>query len=197
MTAMSRGPIIRQVLGGLVQAAAVLMAVLLFIDWCRMWRAIRWMSFVEGVGYFVLLLGLLYGGFLALQTMFVRGGQIREMPESDYVVAPIVGLLAAMWGEMTFLFLAAMSVPAMIAAWCASQSVPLPLIWSRGSQNDFLDGIFVFLACWITGFVALVIGRWIKEWVLVIIQIAQDVHAIRSKSAPESWIMDGGWLVCC
>jgi hypothetical protein len=179
LEAMNRGPVLRQALGFLVQGAACLMALLFFIDWCRSWGVLRHMGFVEGVGFLLVLLGLFLGGFFALQTMFVRGRQIRGLPESDYVVAPIAGMLAAMAGEMAFVFLAFMSVPVMLAVWCDSRYFPLPLLWDARGENVFLDGLSLFLSCWVTGFLALVAGRWIKEWVLVVLQIASDVRSIR------------------
>ncbi len=182
LTAMNRGPVLRNTLGFLVQLGAVLVGIRLFIDWCGTWPEIKHMSFVEGLGFALFLLGFLYGGFLALETMFVRGGQIRELPESDYVVSPIVGLLVAMLGEMTFVLFAVMSVPAMISVWCdtAAASV-LPVLWQWRSGNDFLNGISIFLSCWLTGLFSLVVTRWLKEWTLAVIQIAQDVHVIRGK----------------
>lgn len=182
LTAMSQGPVLRKTLSFLVQIGAVLLAIRLFIDWCRMWPAIKNAPFVEGLGFALFLLGLIYAGFLALQTMFIRGGAIRELPESDYVVSPIVGLLVAMLGEMAFVFFAVMSVPAMVGVWCNSMAVPnLPVLWQMQSDNTFINGLSLFLSCWLTGFFSLVATRWLKEWTLAVIQIAQDVHAIRGK----------------
>jgi hypothetical protein len=181
LEALNRGPVLRKGLGFLVQLAAVLLALFAFSDWCRMWPVLRHQSFVEGLGYALMLLGLLYGGFLALQTMFVRGGQIRELPESEFVAAPIAGMLAALWGEMLFLFLAIVSAPVMVGVWCESRGVSIPLFWRGNSDNRFLDGLFLFLSCWITGFAALVAGRLIKEWLSAVIGIAQDVRAIRGR----------------
>jgi hypothetical protein len=182
LTAMNRGPVLRQTLSFLVQLGAVLIGLRLFVDWCRMWPVIKNTSFVEGLGFALFLLGLLYGGFLALETMFIRGGAIRELPESDYVVSPIVGLLAAMFGEMAFVFLGIISVPAMVGVWCGTMAIPsLPLLWQWQGDNTFLNGISMFLSCWLTGLFALVVTRWLKESTLAVIQIAQDVHVIRGK----------------
>ena len=184
LSAMNRGPVLRKTLGFLVQLGAILMGIRLFIDWCRMWPVITNMSFVEGLGFALFVLGLLYGGFLALQAMFIRGGAICELPESEYVVSPIVGLLAAMLGEMAFVFFGVMSVPAMIGVWCDTMVVrSLPVLWQWRSDNAFLNGLSLFLSCWLTGLFALVAARWLKEWTLAVIQIAQDVHAIRGKPA--------------
>ncbi len=182
LAALNQGPTLRKVLGFLVQLGAVVLAFRFFVGWCRMWPIIKHASFLEGLGFVVFLLGLLYGGFLALQTMFVRGGNIRELPESDYVVSPIVGLLAAMLGEMAFFFFAVMSLPAMVGVWCGSRGgAGLPVLWQSYSGNAFVNGISLFLSCWLTGLFSLVVTRWIKEWTLAVVQIAQDVHAIRGK----------------
>jgi hypothetical protein len=180
--AMNQGATLRKTLSILVQLGAVLIGLRLFVGWCRMWPAIKGMQFVEGLGFALFLLGLLYGGFLALEAMFLRGGTIRELPESDYAVSPIVGLLAAMVGEMAFVFLGVMSVPAMVGVWCGTMAIPpLPLLWQWQGDNTFLNGISMFLSCWLTGLFALVVTRWLKEWTLAVIQIAQDVHVIRGK----------------
>lgn len=183
LAAMNRGPVLRKTLSFLIQLGAVLIAIRLFIDWCRMWPGIKNMSFVEGLGFALFLLGLLYGGFLALETMFIRGGNVRELPESDYVVSPIVGLLVAMLGEMAFVFLGIMSVPAMVGVWCGTMAMPaLPLLWQWQSDNTFLNGVSTFLSYWLTGLFSLVAARWLKEWTLAVIQIAQDVRTIRDKA---------------
>jgi hypothetical protein len=182
LSAMNRGPVLRKTLSFLVQLGAVLIGIRLFIDWCRMWPVIKHSSFVDGLGFALVLLGMLAGGVLALQTMFIRGGNIRELPESEYVVSPIVGLLVAMFGEMAFVFLGVMSVPVMVGTWCGTMAIPaLPLLWQMQGDNTFLNGISIFLSCWLTGLFALVVARWLKEWTLAVIQIAQDVHVIRGK----------------
>ena len=182
LDSFNKGPTLRCAISFLVQIASVLLALSLLIDWVRMWKAIQHMTFVEGLGYAIWLLTFLAAGFLALKVMFSRGGSIREMPESEYVVTPVVGLLMAMLGEMAFVFLGVISVAAMIARWCGTEGTELPLYWLTRGNNAFVDGLFLFVACWLNGFFALVVGRWLREMTLVVVQIAQDVRAIRGKA---------------
>jgi hypothetical protein len=70
----------------------------------------------------------------------------------------------------------------MVSVWCESRGMRLPLLWTPdGGDNRFLDGLSIFLACWVTGLAVLVVGRWVKEWLQIVVQIAQDVRVLRDK----------------
>lgn len=173
---------LRSAIGYLIMGLAAVLAVWFFLNWCRMVPDIKEMSFVEGVGFLMLLLGRLLGVLLALAIMFYRGWLIRSLSASGFIFGPILGTLAAMWGEMAFAFLAVMSLPAMVSVWCESRGMRLPLLWTPdGGDNRFLDGLSIFLACWVTGLAVLVVGRWVKEWLQIVVQIAQDVRVLRDK----------------
>lgn len=172
LEAMSNGSLIRNVISMFVRILAVVIGVAALVVWIRVWGYIGNFGFWGGVGLFIWQLVFPVAAFVSLKVVYLRGMDIRDMPDSRFTVAPIVADLIAMKGEAAFAFLAIMSVPAMFMAWFAGSAMR-ELCPMAGS--GFFAGPAVFVAFWVIGFVFMLVTRAIQEWTRAIFSIAKDV----------------------
>lgn len=175
LEAMSNGSLIRNVISMFVRIMAVVIGVAAFVVWIRCWGDIGNNGFWGGVGMFIWQLVFPVAAFVSLKVVYLRGMDIRDMPDSRFTVAPIVANLIAMKGEAAFAFLAIMSVPAMFVAWFIGSPLVgvCPMIGS-----GFWAGPATFVAFWVIGFVFMLVTRAIQEWTLAIFSIASDVSML-------------------
>jgi len=177
--ALSSGEIVRKVIGRFLQAYAVVLGLLFLISWIRLFGILGHVNFLQGLGLLIWQVTVPYAVFLCLKTVFLRGDEIMRLPDSAFVIAPIVAALILLHGEVALIFLAVMSVPAMLLTWfysgMAAQFYPIP------AEQAFLGGIMVFVLFWVMGFLVYVLARWIQEWTLAIFSIAQNVDLIQKR----------------
>lgn len=103
--------------------------------------------------------------------------KIRKFPDSEFTVSPIIATLITTSGEIVFIALAVMSLPAMLLTWMAGDLAFM--ILPIGFGDSFLAGVSLFLSFWITGFLSYLLARWIREWTMAIFSIAQNVDLIQ------------------
>ena len=169
----------------------MLLWVVLFIFWILSWRFINHFNFFGGLGYLIWQLVFLYASVIVTKSFFLRMAAIVDQPESDYIITPIIAHVMIAIGEMVFIFLALMSVPAMLAVWFGGRSLfhggsllgyMLSSFSLVGGSNVFLAGIIVFVMFWIIGFLTLISFRLITEIALALVSIAKDASIIRTKT---------------
>jgi hypothetical protein len=185
---------IQKAISIILRIFAVLFGVMLLIVWIVSWRFINEFQFFGGLGYLIWQLAFLYAGILTTKILYQRYTEIVDLPESEYIITPIIALIMVTFGEVFFIFLAIMSVPAMLAIWLAGASLTygsgsigmflsvLPFI-SPG--NIFLAGIYVLILCWVIGFLTLIFARLITETTLALVSIAKDASIIRTQFADK------------
>lgn len=177
------GKVILTTLSIAYRVIAVLTGLVLALFWLRAWSFIEGTNIFGGLGFIVWQIAFIYAAFLAIKTLYLRAREIRDYPASDYVVVPVIAMLTKTNGEMIFIFLGAMSVPAMLLTWLGG-SVVTHLAGFLDVGNIFFAGIFAFILSWVVGFLALVITQLIAEWTLAIFSIANDVNVLRRNSLP-------------
>lgn len=175
LEAMSNGSLIRNVISMFIRILAIVIGFAALVVWIRCWGFIGMAGFWGGVAVFLWQLVFPVAAFVSLKVVYLRGVDIRDMPDSRFTVAPIVANLIAMKGEAAFAFLAIMSVPAMFLAWFAVSPLGqiCPMIGS-----GFWAGPATFVAFWVWGFVFMLVTRAIQEWTLAIFSIASDVSVL-------------------
>jgi len=180
LESLSRGAIVRNVIGRFVQCCSVVLGLVLLVFWGTSFATLRYISFLAGLGVLIWQVFFVYASYLCLKTIFLRGKQICNIPDSAFTIAPIVATFMTLVGETTFIFLAVMSLPAMLMAWLAGSVArgftPLPI------GGGFLAGPVAFILFWIIGFLSYVVARWLQEWTLAIFSIAQNVDLMRRRS---------------
>jgi hypothetical protein len=174
---LNQGAIIRNVIGLFVQCCAILLGLAAFGLWIGSLELFEYVNFFGGIALLLWLLFFLYAAFLCVKVLFIRGKEIRQLPDSEFTVSPIIATLITTFGEMLFIALAVMSVPAMLVIWMARDIAYILIPLAPG--DSFFAGVAVFLSCWISGFLLYLFARWIREWTLAIFSIARNVDLIQ------------------
>ena len=183
MSALARGEIIRKTVSILMQVTVVLLGLAFILFWLKSWALLKDIRFFTGMAVFLWQLPCPFACFLALKLLYLRAADVRALPDSDYVVAPIVSILITVYGEMAFLFLGVVSIPLMLMMWLASaqDGYTLHQLTVLPANAGFLGGLGAFLSCWALGFGALLLTRLLREWLMALFSIAQDVHLLRRR----------------
>lgn len=186
--ALQSGKTIQKTISIVLRVFSVLFGLVLLVVWIVNWRFINQFNFFGGLGYLIWQIVFLYAGIVITKIFFQRSLGIVDLPESEYVITPILAVMMVTVGEVVFLFLALMSVPAMLTVWFAgwslfhgasSISMMLSALNMFGPGNIFLAGIGVFITSWVVGFLTLVVFRLITEATLAVVSIAKDASILR------------------
>jgi len=178
----------------LLRVFAVIFGIGLFIVWIASWRYINNFRFFGGLGYLVWQLAFLYAGIMITKILYQRFAGIVDLPESEYIITPIIAMMIVTFGEIFFIFMAIMSVPAMLAVWLAGASLTvgsgsigafLSMMSFVNPGNLFLAGIFVLILSWVVGFLTLVFARLLTETTLALVSIAKDASILRTQFAEK------------
>lgn len=183
LSALERGAIIRKTVRILMQVLAGILGMFLIIFWIKTWGLLKDVRFFTGLAVVIWQLAFPCAGYLALKLLFARAADVRALPDSDYVVAPIVGILVTVYGEMVFVFLGVMSLPLALMAWCVTDR-DTSTFWQLTVMPvtpGFVGGFKAFLGCWAVGFGALLLTRLLRECLMAVFSIAQDVHLLRRR----------------
>lgn len=182
LACMARGAVLRRTIVVLVYAVTALV-VLGFLDgWFTLWKELGHASFFAGLAVIVFQLGALYAAALAVQIIHLRLQEVLNYPETaEYVVMPVVSAILRMSGEATFVFCAAISVPAMVVVWLAG----VDTWWTQLSLYDleergFFAGICVLAALWFLGFCVLLYCYLLAEFISVLFTLANRTSAIHA-----------------
>jgi hypothetical protein len=185
---------IQKTISIILQIFAVFIGLGLLFIWFGSWRLLNQFDFFGGLGILVWQLAFLYVGFFIIKILFQRAKEITDLPKSEYIITPIIALMMVTYGEVIFIFLAMMSVPAMLTVWFAGSSLlhgssSIGYLLSElnvlNPGNIFLAGIGVFVMSWVTGFLTLVFTRLFTEFVLALVSIAKDASILRIQSADK------------
>ena len=178
----------------LLRVFAVIFGIGLFIVWIASWRYINNFRFFGGLGYLVWQLAFLYAGIMITKILYQRFAGIVDLPESEYIITPIIAMMIVTFGEIFFIFMAIMSVPAMLAVWLAGASLTvgsgsigafLSMMSFVNPGNLFLAGIFVLILSWVVGFLTLIFARLLTETTLALVSIAKDASILRTQFAEK------------
>lgn len=182
---LKTGSVVRMTFSIAYRVLAVLLALLLAYAWFKLWSAISGVNFFGGIALIIWQLTFPIAAFLSVKTLYIRAREIAEYPDSDYVIVPIIATLIRTTGEMVFVFLAAISLPAIILTWL-TQGMVTDMFDFVDTGNLFLSGIYAFIMCWVVGFFTMVISMFITEWTLAIFSIASDVSILRKSKTSQA-----------
>lgn len=185
---------IQKAISIILRVFAGLIGIVLLIAWIASWRYINNFNFFGGVGYLIWQLAFLYAGILITKILFKRFAGIVDLPESEYIITPIIALIMVTFGEIFFIFMAIMSVPAMLAIWLTGSSpfygsgslgLFLSMLRITYPGSIFLAGILALILSWVVGFLTLVFVRLITEITLALVSIARDASILRIQFAEK------------
>lgn len=174
LDSLANGATVRKVFGRVVQMYSIITGLLLFYMWYKVFAMLNVLTFTQGITLLIWQIFFPIASFICLKSIFLRGSDIVRLPNSEFVIAPIIAIFITLHGEVAFIFLAIMSIPAALLVWF-SASFMFPVDFDDG----FLGGIFAFISCWIVGFSIYCITRFIREWTMAIFSIANNIDLIR------------------
>lgn len=131
-------------------------------------------TFTQGITLLIWQIFFPIAAFICLKAIFLRGSDIVRLPNSEFVIAPIIAIFITLHGEIAFIFLAIMSIPTFLSVWF-SASFMFPVDFNYG----FIGGVFAFILCWVIGFSIYCITRFIRECTMAIFSIANNIDLIR------------------
>ena len=173
---LSSGKIIRYTMGRFIQAVMVIFALRFLFFWLETFGMLKDVGFYEGCALLLWQLFFPIAVLLCVIAGVLRGNQIVNFKNSEFIVTRIVATLVSTTGEIGLIFLGVMSVPAMLLTWLAAgvANDVLPFY----VENGFFYGVSIFAMCWIIGFFAYVVSRWLRETTMAIYSIAHNVEQI-------------------
>lgn len=185
---------IQKAISIILRVFAVAFGIGMVVAWISNWRYINQFNFFGGLGYLIWQLVFIYAAIVITKILYRRAAEVADLPESEYVITPIIALVLVTVGETAFIFLALMSVPAMLTVWFAGRSLfhgvsSIGLLLSALNLFNvgslFLAGIGVFISCWVVGFLTLITFRLTTETVLALVSIAKDASIMRTQMAAK------------
>lgn len=133
----------------------------------------------------------LFAGYMVVHSLIVRARSIRELPQAEYTVIPIMSILLKLNGELGLIAGLAFGLQGMLLTWFLGQS-PLSSFnpyggygygYSSSPAEGFILGIVFLLGMVIYGFLALLVNYLFSELVVILADIAKDVRVMRNGKA--------------
>lgn len=140
-------------------------------------------------GGLIAMLFMFVAAYMWAHTYFIRARSVRDIPEGEYTVIPIMSVLLKMTGELAFVSLLSAGVQGTLATWFMGAN-PMEALRGYGGYGGygmtagegFIVGVIFLLGATILGFVALLVYYLLSELVVILADIARDVRALRGVS---------------
>lgn len=180
---LDKGKVVRVVLGRFIQAIGAIIGLGLLYLWVRLFGALEFLPFFAGLTLVLWQVFFPLAVFACVMVIRKRGEEIIELPDSEFVVTPIIAIIITTIGEVALIFLGVMSLPAMLLVWIAgsvaSDIIPISI------GDGLSGGIMAFLSFWVAGFLIYVISRWFRESAMTMFSIARNVDLIQARILSE------------
>lgn len=183
---VSHGTLFRRIVAGFLIACGVLAAiagvaagVVEFIGYIRY-------GGLAILGGLIAMLLMFLTAYMSAHTYFIRARSVRDIPEGEYTVIPIMSVLLKMSGELALISLLSAGIQGTLATWFMGTN-PLRGVAGYGygygygmtAGEGFIVGVLFLLASAIIGFIVLLVYYLLSELVVILADIARDVRAVR------------------
>jgi len=111
------GDKLRDLVGLIFQLAVIICGITLIPTWFKAWSPSVKLGFFGWLALIFWQLAWPLGVFLALQALFMRASEIRRMPGSRHIVAPMIAQFLRAVGEAVLTMSVVMALPALVAIW--------------------------------------------------------------------------------
>ena len=183
LDALSTGRVIRSVVAGLLRSTAVIYAAAGGIGAIFTVKAALQVPDAEAtIAGIVFAAGLLLAGLVLAQVAWYRATSVRALSDSPFMVVPIVSLLFRLAGELFATYFVLLGITGCLGTWLAPWFVrmivsELPVqLPGMGGGSSFVAGVLVLLGCIAAGFVALLVGYYLAEMTVVLVDIALNIR---------------------
>ena len=178
---ISQGQFFRKAYAVTLQILAALIAIAALVSWITVWKSISAFSAEAIVGIIIFQLLFVIAVYVVIHIILIRAGNINALPDSDYIVIPIVSITLKLIGEIYASFITVISVAGGILSWFIGSGAfymvkrPSLLIPSYGSGEGFWGGLVFMAGGLFSAIVGLVIFYFLAELVVVLVDIARNI----------------------
>lgn len=184
----SDGRFFRSLSAWVLRLCAVLIGIFALVDWIELWADIGDLDGTEIIGLLLFQVLFLIAVYVVVHAMFIRANNIVNLPDSDYIVIPIVSIFIRLFGEIYAAATLIMSFAVGILIWLETlitgispMAVPF-LPGGGGGANNFLAGLKIMFIGVLTAFFILVAFYLASELLKVLSNIATDLKAVRANN---------------
>lgn len=197
---LSEGRLMHLIFAYVVRILAVLLVVLGLVGWINMWRVISDLDGFGVLGGIFFQLFFLVGLYMVAHISFIRARDVLRLPDSPFKSIPIVSVYIRMAGEIYACLMVTFAVAGGLLILFAgnrlgfaSGMARMPLLGMlsifghfTNSDSSFVSALLHFLFYSLGAFFTLVVSYFLAESVLVLVDIAVNVRALRGGSAQGS-----------
>jgi len=192
---ISEGLLFSRVFAIVIRVQAVILAMAAIVGWFKVWRMIIDMSEFGGSGIVIggIIFQILFfvGIYMVTHVQWIRASHITSLPSSDFIVIPIFSLCLRMIGEIyaciTFIFGVGGCILILFSGREAGQLISffaseLPGVGDLVGNGDgtFFAAMIFLISSATFAFFVLVVFYLFAEAILVLVDIARNIRAIRN-----------------
>ncbi len=184
---VENGRTFREVFAIALRVIAVLVGVGALVAWIMLWTLVRALGTESAsalIGLLVFQVAFAVGIYAIVHTILIRAGDIRRLPEGQFVVLPIVSVCFRLIGECLAWFFATMSIGGALLAFLAGSASNL--VAGETSMGRFMPSgagagaaLFGAITGLLIAFGALFLCYFLDEATCVLVAIAQNTEAMR------------------
>lgn len=186
---LSEGSFFRNVFTYALKVIAVFVGIIGLITWIGNWILIFKMN-VEGIiGGLLFQLVFVVAIYAVIHIIWIRSDDIKKQEPGDYTIIPIMSTMVRMSGEVAASFFVIFGVGGGIFIIFAGRQAMeiIDFMSSVGSlSSSFLAGIMFIIVMAIIAFIALIIHYLIAELIVVLVDMARNLKAIRQSAEGTS-----------
>lgn len=173
------GHVMRKVIGFGVQTMGFAVGLGLLLSWVGLWSMVGTLELWGNLALTATQIVLLGAIIKVVQVMYVRGDDIRQLPDSDFTMMSIFATLVRLPGEAALAFFTFMSIPALLLVWSGAGHIislfGVPVL----NAHWGISGVVAMTTCWIIGFTSFVAFALVSEIVSALFNIAHDLRCTR------------------
>lgn len=180
---LGEGAFFRNVFTYALKVIAICIGIIGAITWIGYWIVIFKLGIGGIIGGILFQLIYLVAIYAVIHIVWIRANDIKGQEAGEFTIIPIMSTMVRMFGEVAAAFLIIFGIGGgiflIVAGSGANQivSILLPVV-SVGST--FLSGILFTITFAIAGFVALIVNYLIAELIVVLVDMARNIKAIRN-----------------
>lgn len=182
---ISQGKFFKVVCSAALSVSAYLTALLGLIAWCGLWLTLEHLQ-----GFAVLALIVHQGVYVVViymqvHTALIRAADIRELPEGNFTVIPIISVFFKLFGEQTMILCVYFGlISGLLSSAMMGRGLPfianmLGMGYGTTGLIAFFYGILMLVVFVIIGFMMLVFFYLLSESTLLFADIAINIKSVR------------------
>lgn len=182
---ISQGQFFRKAFAVVLRILAVVVAITGLWVWIPEWKSLSGASNDAVIGIIIFQFLFVIAIYMVIHTMFIRAGDIAELPEADFTVIPITSITLKLLGEIYACFTTVASIAGGILIWFIRGDAFFligrlaPIVPNFGAGEGFLGGILFIASGFFVAFLVLVFFYFLAESVVVMVDIAKDTKITR------------------